>query len=283
MDVKLEYDTLKTLILSYLKSDRRIRSLDINAVEIGIFNIAKEKGIITEDINYDIGVKFDANTKDVVRTIIWEFIVSGILTPGGSAQSNYHRTPDGLPSFYITDYGCKCLKNENVSPYDPAGYMQWLRREVVHVDDDVLFYVTESLATFRFNCFSSSSVMLGCASERTLLLLIDSFTNAISDVNEKESFQKKMLKELTIKKKFDVFKKKLEQRIGDGKISKDVSDGIDVTLNGVFELIRNFRNDAGHPKGKRIEKVEALTSLLLFPHYYKKSSSLIEWLSNNTI
>lgn len=54
-------------------------------------------------------------------------------------------------------------------------------------------------------------------------------------------------------------------------------------INGIYDLIRRTRNDAGHPTGKRMERDETHALLLLFPTYCKTVHELMEWLGKNQI
>src|SRR6516164_6023032 len=52
-------------------------------------------------------------------------------------------------------------------------------RQALHFWIGVYIYLTESLHTFRIGSLLSSTITLGCASEKALLLLIDAYANAL--------------------------------------------------------------------------------------------------------
>lgn len=48
-------------------------------------------------------------------------------------------------------------------------------------------------------------------------------------------------------------------------------------------MIRNYRNDAGHPTGNQLSKEHAFANLQVFIPYCKKVYELIEYFNNNPI
>jgi len=54
-------------------------------------------------------------------------------------------------------------------------------------------------------------------------------------------------------------------------------------IDGIYDLIRRTRNEAGHPTGRRMERDETHALLLLFPTYCKTVHELMEWLATNKI
>jgi hypothetical protein len=54
-------------------------------------------------------------------------------------------------------------------------------------------------------------------------------------------------------------------------------------IDGIYDLIRRTRNDAGHPTGKRMERSETHALLLLFPTYCETADKLMDWLKTNKI
>lgn len=82
-------------------------------------------------------------------------------------------------------------------------------------------------------------------------------------------------------RQFDKFRKMLDSELR-GRLPGNLREGLDVELNAVFDIIRNQRNDAGHPTGKEIERERAYANLVAVPIYFKKVYSIIEWLESNS-
>ena len=51
----------------------------------------------------------------------------------------------------------------------------------------------------------------------------------------------------------------------------------------IYEMIRNNRNDAGHPKGININREELYANIIVFRNYLKKIYNTINWLERNKI
>lgn len=84
-----------------------------------------------------------------------------------------------------------------------------------------------------------------------------------------------------IKHQFDEFRKMLDSELR-ARLPGNLQEGLDVELNANFDIIRNQRNDAGHPTGKEIERERAYANLVVIPVYFKKVYSIIEWLESNS-
>jgi hypothetical protein len=238
----ISYDQMRSLVLEALPSSNQIVDL---YVEVG--GVAVKHGLISSPVGTGFGqgqVRLNPQDKSRIRSIVWNLIVEGIIRPGSGDANEW-------PFIEITEYGREVLKDHHPTPYDPDSYLGRVKREVPAIDAVILNYLTESLRTFRINCLLSSVVMLGCASEKTLLVLIDAYTGALSEPS-RSKFQNNTEGRM-IKRQFDEFRKMLESHLK-SKLPGDLKDGLDVELNAIFDIIRNDRNDAGHPTGKIPER-----------------------------
>ncbi len=188
-------------------------------------------------------LRLNPQDKNRVLNIVWNLIVEGIIRPGQGDANEW-------PFIQITEYGQEVLKSHQPIPYDPDGYLKRIQAAIPNIDAVLLTYLTESLRTFRINCLLSSTVMLGCASEKALLLLIEAYTAALSQPSQ-DKFRSKTEGRM-IKRQFDEFRQQAESHLK-AKLPTEMKDGLDVELNAIFDIIRNERNDAGHPTGKIVE------------------------------
>src|ERR1700739_4071760 len=141
--------------------------------------------------------------KNIIMEVVWSLIVQGILVPG------LDNSNQGWPFLRLTEYGRRCVAEDRVLPHDPDGYLQDFRREVPTADSTVVEYLTESLQCYIHGLYRSAAVMLGGASEHTILLLIESYINSIADPSAKKKFESSIQKTLSIFKKFELFEQKL--------------------------------------------------------------------------
>ena len=135
----------------------------------------------------------------------------------------------------------------------------------------IVAYLEESLKTYNIRALLSSTIALGCASEKALLLQsrpsqppLRSPTRPIVSVKDRRYFHKEEVRRVS--KRLDVVRPQLP---------KDLSDGLDIILTGIFEMIRVNRNDRGHPTGTYPPREQVYASLQLFIPYVQRTYALI--------
>lgn len=208
----------------------------------------------------------------IIHEIIWSFIIQGVLMPG-SNDSN-----PNLPHLRLTEYGKKVVAEGELVPHDPDGFLQRFREIVPNADQVLVEYLTEALQCYIHGLYRASAVMLGGASERGMLLLMDSIGDSFKRKETGSRYKAALEKAPTIYRKFEVFKKRLDSI--KGKLPSDLRDNLDTQLAGIFDLIRNTRNDAGHPaRVVLIEQDLIYSHIRLFVPYCGKIYSLMEWFS----
>jgi hypothetical protein len=274
---QMDVEELRPLVLEAIniRSHSSFQIVDlINSVE----ELARKKGVYPQVTQYKVvGASFTrympGEDREKVRQIIWFLILEGVLVPG-SDEFNA-----SLPFLRVTDYGRKCLEAGEILPHDPEGYIEKLRQQVPGIDETIVIYVTEALQTFLRGNFLASAVMLGVASERAILLLIEAFMNSISNPEKRRKIQKKTEQTFSILKRFELFRKNIEPL--KNVLRNRVADDLDIILDGIFNLIRITRNDAGHPTGKKIDRTQAFANLRLFIPYCKRIYELIDYFQKN--
>lgn len=201
-------------------------------------------------------------------------LMEGILVPGKNKEF------PNLPFVKVSAFGHTCLEAGEFLPHDPDGYLAKLTSEVPELDPLVAMYLDEALRTFRTGNYLASAVMVGVASEKTILLLIEKTRDAVSAEEEKHKLER-VLVSRRIKVQYDELHKRLDTIMS--LLPKGVSESLNVKLEGIYHFIRTYRNDAGHPTGRKIERDEAFAILQLFPSYCRTAYLLIRWLEKNQI
>ena len=278
MKTKLELNNeeLRTLILETLKENKESQFVSFNNC---VANKALSKGLLKQNTSgYYAYTNAHLEKEDTARVqnILWDLIIEGIIRPGLGDGTN-----NDLPFFHVTEKGEQILSSGISTPYDPDSYLKQLLEDIPNIDRVVVNYLEESLKTFRIGCYLSSTISLGCASEKVFLLLIESFKGSMSNEDSKAKFTK-AIEGKTIKRQYDEFMKYYSSTFKQ-KLNGDLKEGFDTTVLGVFEMIRMNRNDAGHPTGKEIERDVLYANLIVFKTYIKKVYQLISWLSQNQI
>jgi hypothetical protein len=122
--------------------------------------------------------------------------------------------------------------------------------------------------------------MLGGASEKAILILIESYMNTISDLAAQDRFGQEYQRAQSIFRKYELFDRQFQ--VVRPRIPRATVENIDSLLRGVFDLIRNSRNDAGHPAGGIPVDQDVLYShLRLFVPYCARIYALIAWFQVN--
>lgn len=278
----MEYELIRQLVLEYL---RRILERgqqgqnQVNDVLRYVGRIAYERQLwmSTErpKIPEQAGDMLPAEDIDKVKAVIWQLIILGVLVPGvqGYAQSSW-------PHLSITEYGKTYLETEGSAPYDPDGYLSSIKSDSPNVDDVVLLYLTEGLQCFLRSNYIASVVMVGVAAEKVILNLIDAFASAMSDVSKATTFRRK-IQNAMIKKQFDELTKQLYplKKQLPGELSRD----LETYLGSIFNLVRSYRNEAGHPSGIGVSHEIAYSNLQVFRYFSKNVHRLIQYLGNNQV
>jgi len=257
----MDRNELRGEIFKYFKSLKQPNDYQLTSL-MGYFESKYKEEFLEKD-------------KEVIFDLIQEMINNNIIRSFRNLQGG-----NGFPWFGITAYGKKCIETENLLPYDPEEFIKEVKNQVPGIDDTVIQYLAESVATYHRNCLLSSTITLGTASEGCMLLLIEAFANAISDTTKQEGVRKKIDGQF-INKKYKEFRKHFDPIAS--TLPTDLIKEADVYLEGIFNFIRINRNEAGHPTGKSLDKKTIYAHHQIFADYAKKMFSLIDYFSTNKI
>lgn len=131
-------------------------------------------------------------------------------------------------------------------PAEIEKFPQTLRERVPACDDVILWFFQEALRCYKADSVAGAVFMLGAASEKAILMLIDSYANAMNDDARKSSFVSR-INGRTISKKYDEFKASYagcKSKPVDPILSQDLTQ----LLDGAFNFYRYTRNAVGHPQ-----------------------------------
>ena len=274
---------LRSLVIECLRKKREFGApltVDLICDEIG--RIAKDRRLKINQENswheFNGTITLHANLPPKIWDIVWDLIVEGVIRPGtGGVSGN-----SNLPSIHLTAFGFQALQYPD-NPYDPDGYLKSINEKIPDVDDIILRYIAESAETLRKNCLLSSSVTLGCASEKALLLLMDAYKDSLNQTDQ-ATFIKENEKKHSIKRRHEDFIQRYQNSLRKlliGHMNSDRLTVLDNALNFVFNHFRDARNEAGHPTGTIPIRQEVHANLVLFPKYLEVIYELKNWLLNN--
>ena len=212
---------------------------------------------------------------DNIHEVLWDLIVQRVLTIrdlGGH----------GWDAVALTDYGREVIREQRWSPYDADGYLKELAKKAPRLAKLCEMYIVEGLTCFRGGAYLATAVMLGAASEGNVLDLLERYHAAMAKAGmpEHSGYQDKVRKARSFYDKYQVFRRYFDPVRP--KLPGRLVDDWEGQMDGVLHLIRNYRNDAGHPTRTGVERMDAFRTLVLFGHYCERIEQVGDWLESNT-
>lgn len=194
--------------------------------------------------------------------VFWGLFREGIITLGLNDGNREY------PFFRVSEFGRRLLDGGQAYFFhDVSSYERVIKGEIPQIDDVTRIYLKEAMQAFKAGCILSSTVMLGVATEHTFLLLMEK----IAAHTTHGPIFANVEKERTILHKVNKFKNILDQQ----KLPSGLKEDLDTNFAGILSIIRNFRNQSGHPTGKIIDREQTYILLQLFIPYCKKMYQLI--------
>lgn len=209
--------------------------------------------------------------RDKVFEVFWSFVNEGVLIPGVNLDNL------NLPAFTITEHGLRVINSEDPTPHDPDRYLQRLKQVAPRVDDVAMLYVEEGLKCFQSGTYTAAVVMLGVSAERITITYAKAVAAALPNTDGERL--DRFIDRDKIAKIYDETKKRLEPRVN--FLPADLRDGLIAHTDGVFATIRLNRNDAGHPTGKVIDRLDAFGLFSSFPLYCRVTSRMMDYMETN--
>jgi hypothetical protein len=279
MDVmpELGYQQIFSLTLEQLSrflESREHSHLGFEHLRMGVVNLAREKGLIPADVRGGYTNSNNSLLAEPVRQALHECYLRRLVV-WGSDKSN----PE-WPWFNFTEVGRKSLEYTIPQPYDPDGFIDYFRRVSGPVDPVVDECIVETVQDFNNGCYRSAAVMLGCASEKLVLLLIEAFGAAITDPIKKTKYEKDTAKWM-IHPKYDALRTRLDWMVAAKKLPSEQAETVGNALPSCFELIRRCRNSAGHPSTFNVDSETLFMNLRIFTEYSRRVVELIQYFASN--
>jgi hypothetical protein len=266
------YEELRSAAFDVLsgRTPTRFEPSQYQHLKIGVARALEERGLqeARSHLPYPGDNALDSADANIFMELFWDLFRQGIISLGMNDAN-----PE-FPWFHVTSLGRHILAGEN--PYfihDVSGFEARLRREIPKIDEVTLLYLKEALQDFRSGCVLSATVMLGVATEHTFLLLIEVIERNAEHADKFASVGK----ERTLLSKANRFRQTLDRN--QGVLPREVKEDLDTNFAGILSIIRNFRNDSGHPSGKIIDREQAYVLLELFPAYARKMYQLMDFFS----
>jgi hypothetical protein len=269
---------IRALMLDYLREnptgqyDGAANGVAGLAIEHGLLKRAKEP--LGDEFSYALSNADSAALREAVRQEMWLLLGQGLLVFGMNENN------PNWPWYRLTQRGIEAIRSQGPQPYDPDGFLREFSSRNPSADPVIIAYLVEAIRAFNHGCPIAASVILGGASEKALLLLIETFESAIQDPAKKASFSKAY--RWTIHSKYQALKDALDQMISAGTLPSPLREYATTEVSGTFELIRRHRNSTGHPElYTGINPDTVFLNLRVFTEYVQRVYDLIEFLRAN--
>lgn len=201
---------------------------------------------------------------------MWDCLLKRIVVFGSDSLN-----PE-WPFYRVTDHGLSVLKSAAPQPYDPDGFMAHFDATCGSIDPVVRGYVAEAVHAFNSDCTRAAAVMLGCASEKLLLLLLEAFEMSISDAAKRAKFSKDLAAKWAISHRYATMRDRLDLMVTARKLPHEHSETVAGELPAGFEMLRRCRNAAGHPDAPGdVEPDTVFLNLRMFTEYARRVQGLI--------
>jgi hypothetical protein len=113
-----------------------------------------------------VNTQLSPHDSEIFLELFWDLFRQGIITLG---LNDYNRE---FPWFRVTSFGKKLLAGiDTYFFHDLSSYEKVITDAIPRIDDITLTYLKEAMQAFMSGCLLSSSVMLGVATEHSLLKL----------------------------------------------------------------------------------------------------------------
>lgn len=167
-------------------------------------------------------------------------------------------------------------------PAEIEKFPQTLQERVPACDGVVLWFFQEALRCYKAGSPAGAAFMLGAASEKAILLLIDVYASRISVVENRDRFLSRVNTRM-ISAKYDEFKRSYKSAKPQPQ-EHPLSHDLEQLLDGAFNFYRHTRNQVGHPQIiPDLDKGVILANLGQFIVYVERIYGLMDFFERNEI
>ncbi len=205
-------------------------------------------------------------TSREIMSVVWSLVCQGL------AYIDYSQSAPENWKLFLTDAGLAAAHDEAMNPDNSGDYLERLAAGVPEANPIFLQYAREAVVSYNSRCYLASAVMLGVASEAAFLEMARSFGNWLPKGQGQKFLEVIENPRSNYITKFVEFRKKVEPL--KSNIPDELSDSMSLWLDSVLDLLRIYRNEAGHPTGKQLAREDAFINLQMFARYLQKLYAL---------
>lgn len=205
--------------------------------------------------------------------LYWLGIQRGIIIPWGKSL---------LDEIKVTEFGEKYLSLMEDHYFDSHKYIESLDHDVQEIDAEVLMFTSESMRAFDSFCDNASMVMLGCASEKLILVMIDSLIKKTpSNKNKQPKFVDFYENKRPFSQILNEFIKYIESHNKElFPPNGDLWEVFNNKIKPMSAIFRIERNNSGHPRLKKVNHKNMSYYLHIFRFYIIACYEIIDYWSD---
>lgn len=237
---KIDIESLAKVVFRYLKSNPDLDP-DLLGFADSVTTLMRE--LFPEGNNYQSASDY-VNLLEAITLLETRRLVAKDISPPRDNTRYPYPPPHRRFVIYLTSIGVKsCIDDEIILLVDkPEEIVRALEEKTGDLDEVVRQYYLESLRAYQEELYISSVICLGAASERAIHWLAESI----------ESYYKQYQGKIKAKRNMPDLIKYLSDtvipNIFGAQADKNFADELKKRLNGLGNLYRENRNEAGHPQ-----------------------------------
>jgi hypothetical protein len=161
-------------------------------------------------------------------------------------------------------------------PAEIEKFPQTLQARVPACDGVVLWFFQEALRCYKAGSPAGAAFMLGAASEKAILILIESYGARIKDEKNRDSFFSRVNNKM-VSTKYDEFKRSYKSA-KPKPTAMPLAQDLEQLIDGAFNFYRHTRNVVGHPQiVPDLDKGIILANMGQFITYIERIYGLIDF------
>lgn len=167
-------------------------------------------------------------------------------------------------------------------PAEIEKFPQTLQERVPACDGVIIWFFQEALRCYKAGSTAGAAFMLGGASEKAIITLIESYGNSIKDDSHKAAFFGRV-NNRAISVKYDEFKRSCKSAKTKPR-ELPLAQDLEQLLDGAFNFYRHTRNSVGHPQIiPDLDPGVVLANLGQFITYIERIYALMDFYAENGV
>lgn len=175
----------------------------------------------------------------------------------------------------LTEAGVAAAAGSLLNPDVPTMYLREIRQEVPNIDPLILDYLADALDTYGANAYRPSIIMLGVASEAAVIDMVRSFIAALNRSNKTKeaSALHRILDAPQTKTAYLMDETRKRVDATSANLPQQIKTDLRSALDFISDVLRQDRNNAGHPSGTQYSRSAVQDRFLVSRHMSRSCTS----------